>query len=285
MKIAIASGKGGTGKTLVATNLAHIAAKKMKVNLYDLDVEEPNSHLFINTTPISSEDVKMMIPVVDEEVCNNCGVCSKVCEYHAIISLADNVLVFPELCHSCYGCLEMCPEGAISEGFKSIGQIEYSESENLRLTTGKLKISESATAALISKTKKNNEFPSEINIYDSPPGSSCPVIEAIKDMDYIILVGEPTPFGLHDLDLVAQTVKQLGKSCGVIVNKAVEENSLLEDYCNKNNIEIIGKINHRMDIAQSYAKSELISEAINGMDIIFDNMLDRILNTVSEVQV
>ena len=285
MKIAIASGKGGTGKTLVATNLAHIAAKKMKVNLYDLDVEEPNSHLFIKTTPISSEDVKMMIPVVNEDICNNCGICSKVCEYHAIISIANNVLVFPELCHSCYGCLEMCPEGAISEGFKSIGQIEYSESENLRLTTGKLKISESATAALISKTKKNNEFPSEINIYDSPPGSSCPVIEAIKDMDYIILVGEPTPFGLHDLDLVAQTVKQLGKSCGVIVNKAVEENSLLEDYCNKNNIEIIGKINHRMDIAQSYAKSELISEAINGMDIIFDNMLDRILNTVSEVQV
>ena len=225
----------------------------------------------------------MMIPVVDEEKCNYCGICSKVCEYHAIISLADNVLVFPELCHSCYGCLEMCPEGAISEGFKSIGQIIYSENKNLRLITGKLKVSESATTALINKTKKKVIIPADLNIYDSPPGSSCPVIEAMKDMDYIILVSEPTPFGLHDLDLVAQTAKQLGKSCGVIVNKAVEGNTLIENYCDQNNIEIIGKIEHRMDIAQSYAKSELISESIVGMDNIFDNMLDRILNTVAEV--
>ena len=285
MKIAIASGKGGTGKTLVATNLAYIAANRMSVNLYDLDVEEPNSHLFIKGTPISDEDVKMMIPVVDEEICNNCGICSKICEYHAIISLADNVLVFPELCHSCYGCLEMCPEGAISEGFKSIGQINISENGNLNLVTGKLKVSESATAALISKTKKKLHNSAELNIYDSPPGSSCPVIEATKDMDYIILVGEPTPFGLHDLDLVAQTVKKLGKSFGVIVNKAVEGNSLLENYCDKNNIEIIGKINQRMDIAQNYAIGGLITNTIEGMDKIFEDILIRIESNVTEVEV
>jgi MinD superfamily P-loop ATPase len=283
MNIAMVSGKGGTGKTLIATNLAHIAAKTMTVNLYDLDVEEPNSHLFIRSTLVNSTDVKMMIPVVDAEKCNYCGICSKICEYHAIISLDKNVLVFPELCHSCYGCLELCPEGAISEGFKSIGQIEHSMTANTNLITGKLKISETATTALIKYTKKYTLPLAEINIHDAPPGSSCPVIEAMKDMDFVLLVAEPTPFGLHDVDLVVQTVKQLNIPCGLVINKAEKNNSLIEEYCKQNNIDIIGKIDQQIEIAKSYARSELISESIEGMDKIFQQILQKIKCFISEV--
>jgi MinD superfamily P-loop ATPase len=277
IKIAVASGKGGTGKTLISTNLAYIASKKMKVSLYDLDVEEPNSHLFLQKEEVQPVSVEMMIPVVNDDKCTYCGICSKVCEYHAIITLAKNVMVFPELCHSCYGCLEMCPTGAISEGFKSIGEIFHSQNDNLNLITGKLKVSESATTALIAKTKNEKSENVKLAIYDSPPGTSCPVIEATKDMDYIILVSEPTLFGVHDLDLVVQTIKQLNRPFGIIINKAEKNNTIIDDYCKENAIEIIAKIPIQDEIAHTYARGGLIVENVKGTEAVFEKLLHTVL--------
>jgi len=284
MKIAIASGKGGTGKTMIATNLAYIASLSYPVHLYDLDVEEPNDHLFFNTPLGDEHDVEMMIPVVDEEKCTHCGICTKVCEYHAIITLPDRVMVFPELCHSCYGCLEMCPEAAISEGFKSIGTISSLHQDNINLITGRLKISESATAALISKTKDHGEEDHKLIFYDSPPGSSCPVIEAVKDCDYVILVSEPSPFGLHDMDLVARTLIDLKVPFGVIVNKDVKGNTLIDDYCLENKIEIIGRVPLSMEIAQTYASGGIVSKTVDDMDVLFKQILDTIITRAEEQQ-
>ena len=282
IKVAVASGKGGTGKTLISTNLAHLASKTMKVALYDLDVEEPNSHLFLPMDKRVEEPVKMMIPVVDDDKCTYCGICSKVCEYHAIITLAKNVLVFPELCHSCYGCLEMCPTNAISEGFKSIGDIAVSHEGNLNLITGKLKVSESATTALIAKTKQEVMADAQLAIYDSPPGTSCPVIEATKDMDYIVLVSEPTLFGLHDLDLVVKTIRQLNKPFGIIINKYEKNNTIIDDYCRDNSIEILGKVPMDNNIASAYAQGELVCKTVKGTAPLFEKLLNTILAKVNE---
>jgi MinD superfamily P-loop ATPase len=285
MKIAIASGKGGTGKTLVATNLGHVASDSHLVNLYDLDVEEPNCHLFFPSRQYDDTSVKMMIPSVDQEKCGFCGTCSEVCEYHAIIAMPGNVVVFPELCHSCYGCLEMCPERAISEGYKDIGRIRKSagESSRLGLIYGELKIGQPATTALVRRTKAMDAIPATIDIYDSPPGTSCPVVEAMKEADYVILVSEPTPFGLHDLDLIAQTATLLKKRVGVVVNKSVDDNFLIEDYCQKKNIEIIQHIPYREDIARAYARGDLVVESLPDLRVLFEGILQRVLMETKRV--
>jgi len=222
-----------------------------------------------------------MIPLVDEQICTHCGICSDICEYNAIISLAETVLVFPELCHSCYGCLELCPEGAISEGFKTIGEISIMETSRFNLISGRLKVSESATAALISKTRKTsgpmqgNEI---LEIYDAPPGSSCPLIEAVKGMDYVLLVGEPTPFGLHDMDLVVQTLRQLDIPFGVVINKAMTGNTLIQDYCLENTIPVWAEIPQDMDIARTYARGELVSEQMPEIEEIFGSLFSTLIS-------
>ncbi len=284
MKIAIASGKGGTGKTLIATNLAFIAAQTQKVILYDLDVEEPNSEYFFKVREEQLFPVEKMIPVVNEELCDHCGICSQICEYHAIISLADQVLVFPELCHSCYGCLELCPLGAISEGKKEIGTIKISRNQNLRCITGILKIGESATTGLIREVKKVEAASSELKIFDAPPGTSCPVVESVKDMDFIILVAEPTPFGLHDLDLLVQVIQDLKKPFGVVINKSQQENDLISEYCQINDIPILSRIPFSMKIAEAYAQGKLISMIDQNSKQIFQRLLTTINSKVNEVE-
>ena len=196
MRIAVASGKGGTGKTFVSTNLANVARKIAPVGLYDLDVDEPNCHLFFDGTSEAVDKATMMIPFVDNDKCSHCGVCSDVCEYNAIVTLRDDMLVFPELCHSCYGCLELCPEKAITEAFKDIGTVALTRHGALTLVTGKLEIGQPATTALVGKTKGKSVPDADLILYDSPPGTTCPVIEAIKDVDCVVLVGEPTRLGI-----------------------------------------------------------------------------------------
>ncbi|WP_456442513.1 P-loop NTPase [Caldithrix abyssi] len=286
MKIAVASGKGGTGKTLIATNLAFVASKTKNVTLYDLDVEEPNVELFFNSTNETLQPVEKMIPVVNQDICDHCGICSQVCEYHAIITLANNVLVFPELCHSCYGCLEMCPLEAIEEGKKEIGKIKQATFENaIRFISGTLKVGESATTALIRDTKKIKLAEADIQIFDAPPGTSCPVIETVKDMDYVVLVGEPTPFGLHDLELVVQVLRELEKPFGVVINKALEEEDLIRSYCQQNGIEVLGRIPLDQRIARAYAQGQVVSESVEGMERLFTSLLNTVVSKIKEVPV
>ncbi len=283
MNIAVASGKGGTGKTLVATNLAFVAAQTYPVTLFDLDVEEPNDHLFLPFAVKSERTIKRMIPIIDDDTCDYCGVCADICEYNALVVLPDQVMVFPDLCHSCYGCLELCPQKAISEGKKEIGLVTVSDENNLRLIAGKLKLGETAVPQLIAETK-NTEEVSRINIFDAPPGTSCPVLEALDNVDFAILVTEPTPFGLHDLDLVVQVVRQLHIPYQVVINKSGPGDDLIEAYCQKEQIEIMAKIPESREIAERYARGELIAKEMAGMERIFRSLLQQITSIV-EAQV
>lgn len=276
MKLAVASGKGGTGKTLVATNLARIASESSQVVLYDLDVEEPDCHLFFETDRGKATPVEMMIPVVDERRCTHCGTCSQVCEFHAVVTLPEQVLVFPELCHGCRGCLELCPEGAIAEGSKKIGNVFVSRSGSLTLVTGELEIGEPMAAALVGRTKRWPGEAGAMRILDSPPGTSCPVIEAVKDAGYVVLVAEPTRFGLHDLDLMARTLRKLDRPFGVVVNKAVDGNRTLDDYCRENDVEVLLRIPWRRDVARDCAHGLLVVETIPDIRSLFETMLERI---------
>ncbi len=285
MNIGIVSGKGGAGKTLVAVNLAYMASKYSKVSLYDLDVEEPNSFLFFNDVEYNLEKVEVMIPSVDMSLCNSCGICSKVCEFNAIINLDNKTLVFPELCHSCYSCLELCPRNAISEGIKEIGEIRTSINSEISLIEGRLNINETAAPALIREVKKKTNGKSFIKIFDSPPGTSCSVVEAIKDVNYIVLVAEPTIFGFHDFRLMADTIKSLNKKFGVIINKHTKENKTIENYCLENRIEIIGTIPLSFDIATINAHGKLICENDSYLSLLFKNIFESILERTNGILV
>lgn len=265
MKIAIASGKGGTGKTTLSTNLATYLSELMNVLLVDLDVEEPNSGLFIEGTPIHSEPVYKMIPEWDESKCTFCGICSKTCKFHAVLRLGSNISVFRELCHSCYACSELCPENALPMIPEELGVLTEYHSGRLHFLESRLNIGEEQAVPLISKTKKyiaGKQYDSDITICDAPPGTSCPVIETIKDADFVILVTEPTPFGLHDLTLAVETVKKLQKKFGVVINKAGSGNSEVDEYCRQQNIAVLGQIPYSRIIAELYSSGELIYKQV-----------------------
>ncbi len=266
MKIAIASGKGGTGKTTVSVNLASYLSENNNVVLVDLDVEEPNSALFIKGNLIHEEDKFKMIPDWKQPECTLCGICQKVCNFHAVIQLGTMILVFPELCHSCYACSELCPTNALPMITKKMGELKEYKSNNLAFVNSHLLIGEEQAVPLIHQTIKyvdlkfNDTF---IKIYDSPPGTSCPVIEASKDADFVFLVTEPTPFGLHDLKLAVDTMKELNKAFGVIINRNGIGNDDVENYCKKEKIPVIAKIPNNRKIAELYSGGNLIYNEIS----------------------
>ncbi len=265
MKIAIASGKGGTGKTTLSTNLASYLAQTEKVILTDLDVEEPNSGLFLNSKLIHQEDKVKMIPQWKEKDCILCGNCQSVCNYHAVIQIMDSIMVFPELCHSCYACSELCPTNSLPMIPKKMGELRHSKTENFDFVESKLVIGEEQAVPLIKQTLKfvDKEFDNSfIKLYDSPPGTSCPVIEATKDVDFVILITEPTPFGFNDVVLAIETMKELKKDFGIVVNRYGIGNSDIENYCAENNIPIIAKIPNMKEIAHLYSRGELLYDKI-----------------------
>ena len=261
MKIAIASGKGGTGKTTLSTNLAAFLSEEQKVVLTDLDVEEPNSGLFIKGK-LQYEEVKYkMIPKWNEDTCTLCGECQKNCNFHAVIQLASQILVFPELCHSCFACSELCPTNSLPMIKQRMGQLKHFKYNQIDFIESRLDIGQEQAVPLIGQTIQfidQNFKDHEIKIFDSPPGTSCPVIEATKDADFIILVTEPTPFGLHDLKLAVETMIELEKPFGVVINRYGIGNDDVIHYCNENNIRIMAKIPNSRKVAELYSKGNLI---------------------------
>jgi len=261
MKIAIASGKGGTGKTTLSTNLASYLAEKGEVVLTDLDVEEPNSGLFIKADLVHEEDKFKMVPEWIEDKCTLCGICQKVCNFHAVIQLGKMIMVFPELCHGCYACSELCPESTLPMIPKKMGELNHFKRKNLNFVESRLDIGEEQAVPLIKQTQEyiDKYFTDDvIRIFDSPPGTSCPVIEATKDADFIILITEPTPFGLHDLKLAVETMKKLKKNFGVVVNRYGIGNDDVINYCEEENIPLLAKIPNDRRIAELYSNGKLI---------------------------
>ncbi len=260
MIISIASGKGGTGKTTVATNLA-VSLSNMDVTLLDCDVEEPNAHLFLRPEMVSKEAVTLPVPQIDETKCTLCGKCADICQFRAIVRIADTMLTFTDLCHSCGGCMEACPSGAISETGRELGVIEKGNKNGLRFIHGRLRVGEAMSPPLIKRVRKMADN-SGLTIIDAPPGTSCPVISAMKDTDFVILVTEPTPFGLNDLKLAVGAVKILGIPCGLIINRSDMGDDRVKGFAADEGIPILMEIPFERRIAESYSKGELIVESI-----------------------
>ena len=267
MIISVASGKGGTGKTTIAVNLALALAKDKEKNVQflDCDVEEPNAHLFLEPVITNSESVEIPVPKIDDKKCNYCGKCAEVCVFNAIAVTKNKVLVFPGLCHGCGACTLFCPEKAISEKGNKIGILEEGKAGYINFTHGRLNIGEPMAPPIIRKIKKkikkddikgeNNDFTNHhITLIDAPPGTSCPVIESIKDSDYTILVTEPTPFGLHDLILAVEVLRKLKIPHGVVLNKCDIGDHKVEEYCKKNDIPLLLSIPLDRKIAVAYSK-------------------------------
>jgi len=280
MIISIASGKGGTGKTTVATNLA-LSLKN--VQLLDCDVEEPNSHIFIKPDIKNRIKVSIPVPEIDEDKCDYCGKCRDVCEYNAIAVLKDNVLVFPELCHGCGACSFLCPQKAIKEVKREIGVVEIGANGDLQFAHGRLNIGEAMSPPLIRAVKEYSN-PSRTVIIDAPPGTSCPVIESIKGSDFCILVTEPTPFGLNDLILAVEVLRKLQIPFGVIINRSDLGNRDTHSYCKKENIPILMEIPFKKEIASLYSKGEIIVESFPEYKQQFHVMFDKINGIVRKTK-
>ncbi|HER45652.1 MAG TPA: (4Fe-4S)-binding protein [Thermoplasmatales archaeon] len=258
MIISVASGKGGTGKTTVATN---IALSIGNVQFLDCDVEEPNANIFLQAKIKEQQDVVVRIPEIDKQKCDYCGRCSEFCAYNALAVVRSNVLVFPELCHSCGGCELVCPKDAITWKERVIGKIEHGQAKGIDFYQGILRVGEAQAIPVIKALKRKIDKNKDV-ILDVPPGTSCPVIESITGSDYCILVTEPTPFGLHDLKLAVEVVRHLSIPFGVIINRDGIGDERVEVYCQKENIPVLLKIPERKKIALLYSKGiALVKEA------------------------
>jgi MinD superfamily P-loop ATPase len=279
MIIAIASGKGGTGKTTVSVNLARVLGAP--VQLLDCDVEEPNAHLFLkNALPLREETVSISVPQVDELLCDGCGECGRFCEYHAIVSFGTKPLVFAEMCHGCGGCAKVCPKKAIREADNRIGVVKTDQSDNIILVQGCLDVGVAMAPPLIREVKARlqNGLPA---ILDAPPGTSCPVIVTIRGADFVMLVTEPTPFGLHDLTLAVDMVRELGIPFGVVVNRMGVGDDRVHAYCSAQNIPVLLEIPDDRRIAEAYSRGELIVDALPEYLGLFKGLLKKLTGASS----
>jgi MinD superfamily P-loop ATPase len=279
MIISIASGKGGTGKTTIATNLA--SAIRQPVRFLDCDVEEPNAHLFIRLSQLETEVVDTMVPEVDEGLCDLCGLCGEICRFSAILPVGGKVMVFPELCHSCRGCEFVCPRGAVRASSRPLGEIVHGRSGQIDLYYGRLRIGEAMSPPLIAALKKRVDRQG-LTIIDAPPGTSCPVAATLQGSDFVMLVTEPTPFGLNDLKLAVETVRVLGLPMGIVINRSNIGDDAVERYAVAEGIPILMQIPHRQEIAESYSKGVLLIQALPEMRREFRDLFQSVTDLVAE---
>ncbi len=272
--IAVASGKGGTGKTTVATNLACIAsASGRKVQYLDCDVEEPNGHIFLKPQVTVSQEVAVDVPQVDPEKCTGCGKCGEICQYNAILCIKENVLTFEQLCHSCGGCIRICPTSAIKVKSLKIGDIEFGKANQIDFVGGKLQIGHVRTPTLIKEVKKHIKQDC-LTIIDVPPGTSCPVVAAVKDTDFVLLVTEPTPFGLNDLKLAVELIRELNLPFVVVINRHGIGNEEIKKYCETENIDVIMKLPDDRRIAEAYSSGKMIVDVLQEYIEHFSKLCD-----------
>jgi len=279
MQIAIASGKGGTGKTTVATNLAYVASRNGKSVAYlDCDVEEPNGHIFLKPEITDRRPVGNLIPQVNAEKCTLCGECGEICRFSAIVLVGEKVLVYPELCHGCGGCSLVCPSDAITEVSREIGVLETGQSGAIQFAHGVLNVGEAMSPPLI-RAVKSTTFQTEptITVVDAPPGTSCPVIEAVREADFVILVTEPTPFGLHDLKLAVEMVRALKLPMGVVINRAGFNAADVNSYCTSQRIPILQEIPDDRELAEAYSRGVTASQALPKYEATFAGLLKSVL--------
>lgn len=257
MIVSIASGKGGTGKTTVATNLALSLGEN--VSLLDCDVEAPNAHLFLDPTIVDQTPVSTFIPLIDHGLCSGCRKCVEICRFSALAFVGKKVLIFPELCHSCEGCLEVCDENAITPGKRELGILESGKAGSVNYFSGRLRVGEAMSPPLIREVR-TKEKESDITIIDAPPGTSCPVIAAMKNSDFVLMVTEPTPFGLHDLRLAVEAVKILGIPSGLIINRSDIGDEGVREYAASEGLEVLMEIPFERKFAEAYSKGIPIVE-------------------------
>lgn len=277
MKIAVLSGKGGTGKTLVSVNLAAAAEPSVYI---DCDVEEPNGHLFLKPEEILEETISVKIPMVHNELCSGCRKCVDFCKFNALASIKNKLIVFEDVCHSCGGCILVCPQKALTEKEKVIGKIQKGISGEVTVWTGILNTGEATGIPIIKKLLANNASAEQLTFIDCPPGSACIVMESIKDADYCVLVAEPTLFGVHNLNMVYELVKLFNKPFGVVLNKCLEEENPAERFCLEKNIKILGRIPFDNDLGTLNSNAEIVINKNEKYRELFSSLLDTVIEEV-----
>lgn len=268
LTIAVASGKGGTGKTTISTNLVCAAAETGHRAVYmDCDVEEPNGHLFLKPHFNRSYPVGIPVPVVNDEKCTKCGSCGEICQYSAIVKISTTVLTFDNMCHGCGGCSLVCPAGAITEKMRPIGVIEEGAAGKVSFMHGRLNIGEAMSPPLIKAVRQawQNDNTANLVVLDAPPGTSCPVIAAVREVDLVLLVTEPTPFGLNDLGLAIDMLHELGIPGAVVLNRSDPEyNHLAHDFCREKGVPILAEIPDQRGVAEAYSIGKLPYYSVPG---------------------
>ncbi len=272
--IAVASGKGGTGKTTICTSLALVA--EPPVRLLDCDVEEPNAHIFLKPEIEETRSVGIPVPRVDADLCTGCGECAKICQYNAVAVVEKHVLIFGELCHGCGGCRLVCPEGAVTEEDRPIGVLERGRSGHIEFVHGRLNVGEAMSPPLISAVRKSVDS-GGLTLIDAPPGTSCPVIEAVRGADFVVLVTEPTPFGLNDLGLAAQMVRAIGIPIGVVINRSDIGDDQTRKFCLENSIPILQEIPEDRSLAEAYSRGDSLVDVVPGYAERIGVLLSRIV--------
>jgi len=277
MRIAVASGKGGTGKTTIATALARLAARRGLETVYvDCDVEAPNGHLLLKPSIESRHPVTRLLPVVDERLCDHCEACQNACEFGAIVCLPTTVQVYPNLCKSCGACVTACPRRAIDEQPSAVGRVETGRAGDLRFVRGVLDVGQPRSIPVIEAAKAGAPTEADLVMLDAPPGASCPVVATIRDADIVLLIAEATPFGRADLEIAVETVHTLGLPVAVVINRCDIGDRSVSEFCAARGLPVLAETPHQRAVAESYAEGDLdgVIETLAGA---LEALLDRLL--------